>query len=297
MRRKVIQLGEGTHVITLPSQWARTWGIQKGSEVDVEEHGSRIEIHTENTRTRKTAQADLRFVNERTTRWLLSSLHKQGYDTIELTLDNTAQAHLVSELVRDLFIGFTIVHTTPKTLTLRAITQEIDEERDTLLRRAFLITLQQGEQLHKLLRERKQKDLFPLLDLEKQNNQLTNFCQRILNKKGHTDPAKTSFLYVITWNLEKISDDYKYLTEHFTKNTPAQETTELLYETNKLLREYYELFYSFNAKKLSALADQYRALESRIKKELPKDPVPLAHLLSLVLKIADFSASTFALHH
>lgn len=297
MRRKVIQLGEGTHVITLPSQWARTWGIQKGSEVDVEEHGSRIEIHTENTRTRKTAQADLRFVNERATRWLLSSLHKQGYDTIELTIDNTAQARLVSELVRDLFIGFTIAHTTPKTLTLRAIAQEIEEERDILLRRAFLITIQQGEQLHELLTRKKRHELPELLNLEKQNNQLTNFCQRILNKKGHTDPAKTSFLYVITWNLEKISDEYKYLTEYLAKNPPEQETTELLYETNKLLREYYELFYSFNVKKLSALADQYRALESRIKKELPKDPVPLAHMLSLVLKIADFSASTFALHH
>ena len=296
MKRKVIQLGENTHVITLPTKWVRAYGISKGSELDVNESGSKLILATTAARAITSAHADLRGMSERALRWTLSSLHKQGYDEIELTLDTTHQATLIEELVRDLFIGFAIVHKTPHSVTLRAVSAELDEQFDTILRRAFLITLQHAEQLTDILSKGTMKDLPALLSLEKQNNQLTNFCQRILNKKGHPNPLKTNFLYVITWNLEKIADEYKYLTQHFTTAKPATHTLALLKETNALLRSYYELFYTFDVKKLTALSGQYQELTHDIKEKLASDPIPLAHLLAIVLKTADFSASTYALH-
>jgi len=294
MKRKVIQLGENTHVITLPTKWLRQFGIQKGSELDLTEAGNKLTVSTGGPRAISHAAADIRSANERTTRWILSSLHKQGYDEIELSYDSPAQAKLIEELLKDLFLGFAIVHKAEHTMTLRAVTAELDNQLDTILRRAFLVTLQHAEGLHNLLS--KKESPAPLLSLEKQNNQLTNFCQRILCKKGHPNPLKTNFLYTITWNLEKISDEYKYLTEHFMNTPPVAKTLALLDETNQLLRAYYELYYQFSAKKLSDLSEQYNSLAERIKQELPSDPLALAHLLSIVLKTADFSASTYALH-
>ncbi|MBS3124803.1 hypothetical protein J4211_00935, partial [Candidatus Woesearchaeota archaeon] len=136
-----------------------------------------------------------------------------------------------------------------------------------------------------------------LSSLEKNNNQLTNFCQRILNKRGNPDPTKTTFLYVITWNLEKIADEYKYLGRCIAahKNIGKQ-TLALLSQTNKLLREYYELFYSFDLERLTRLAMNYKQLHQEIESLMTKeDPLPLSYLSHIVLKIADFSPSTVAI--
>ena len=296
VKRKVIQLGEDTHVVTLPAKWARTYGITKGSELEVSEDGNRITLATNAARAINKTTADLRHATEQTLRWTLSSLHKQGFDEIELTLATAEQSTVVEEMLRDLFIGFAVVHKTTHSITLRAISAELDDQLDTILRRAFLITLQHAEGLHDALKHSKTEELTPLLSLEKQNNQLTNFCQRILNKKGHKNPLKTNFLYVITWNLEKISDEYKYLTEHFLNANADKKTLDLLLKTNTLLRGYYELFYAFDAKKLATLSDEYKTLEREIKKEITTDPLALAHLLAIISKTADFSASTYALH-
>lgn len=296
VKRKVILLGLDTHVITLPAKWARTYGITKGSELDVIENGNKITLATHSARSISKANADLTHATERTLRWTLSSLHKQGFDEIELTLANTEQSMIVEELLRDLFIGFAIVHKTPHSLTLRAISAELDDQLDTILRRAFLITLQHADGLHEALHAGKKETLAPLLTLEKQNNQLTNFCQRILNKKGHANPIKTNFLYVITWNLEKIADEYKYLTDYLLTAKADKKTPGLLAKTNALLRGYYELFYAFDAKKLATLSESYKTLEREIKREMGADPIPRAHLLAIVSKTADFSASTYALN-
>ena len=160
------------------------------------------------------------------------------------------------------------------------------------------MTMRLAEESVKFLDRNTESKLSDLISLEKTNNQLTNFCQRILNKRGSLDPLKTSFLYVIIWNLEKIADEYKYICEYCSGHKVEKGTMEALKEVNALLREYYELFYRFDLKRLSALSDKYKLLQKSLESSLPenKDAVILSHLSHIVLKIADFSASTFAIN-
>lgn len=295
MKRKVIQLAGKTFVISLPSKWVKEWKVKKGDELEVNENGPRINITTTEIREIQKAQVDATGAEERVLRWILSSLHKKGYDEIEIKTEN---AKIVNELLKDLFMGFAIVHQTPNSCTIRSLSKELDEQFDTILRRAFLVTLNMAEHIHEKI-AKKNFELTEATELEKTNNQLTNFCQRILNKRGHAQQIKTPFIYVIVWNLEKIADEYKYLAEHFAaaKNCSTQ-TIKLLAETNLLLREYYELFYKFDPNKMNTLAGKYKELTDKIMNEMKnsKDPIPLSHILHIVLKTADFSASTFALN-
>ncbi|MBI4146505.1 AbrB/MazE/SpoVT family DNA-binding domain-containing protein [Candidatus Woesearchaeota archaeon] len=295
MKRKVIQIAGKTYVLSIPTHWIKQYGINKGDELEVTEKGPTLVVGTGKQRTIKTSSINSTKLDERALRWTLSSLHKKGYDQIELTLDDK-QHTIVEELIKDLFIGFAIVHKTKNTCTIRSVSQDLDDQFDTILRRAFIVTLQLAEQTHELAKE--SKPLQALLTLEKTNNQLTNFCERTLNKKGHPDTIKTSFLYVIIWNLEKIADDYKYLCQHLNKKKTNTQALMLLNETNKLLREYYELYYNFKLENLSTLAQKFKTLENKITRELEKneDPITLSHLHHIVLKIADFSASTAALN-
>ena len=298
MKRKVIQLAEKTLVVSLPSQWVKQWGITKGEELELLENGAQLQITTCKARDLKKCSVDFSQVNERVIRWVLSSLHKKGYDEIEIATSGKEQEQLIDELLKDLFIGFAIVHKTQNNCIVRCLSKEFEDQFDIILRRAFLITLSLAEQTAEFASKGSYEQLSELSTLEKNNNQLTNFCQRILNKRGHPDSTKTTFLYVIIWNLEKIADEYNYLGKAIaSRKTIGKQTLTLLGQTNKLLRDYYELFYAFDLNRLTAISKTYKELHTSIENAMSKEEaLCLSYLSHIVLKIADFSPSTVALH-
>lgn len=299
MKRKVIQIADKTLVLSLPTDWVRQWGVKKGDELEVSESGPKLIASTTEYRPLKKGGVDVSNASERTLRWLLSSLHKKGYDEIEIKSDNPLHAVIIDNLLKDLFLGFAVVHRSGATCLIRSLAKELDDQLQVIVRRAFLVTLALADQSLETAKSKKFDGLKDLLDLEKTNNQLTNFCERILNKKGLDEPVKTNFLYVIMWNLEKIADDYKYICEHLAgKKKISKETIELYDRVNKLLRNYYELFYKFDVQNLSLLSDDFKKLSKDIETALSKgdDAIVLSHLYHVALKTVDFSASTFALH-
>ncbi|VVB81977.1 Uncharacterised protein [uncultured archaeon] len=298
MKRRVIQIADKTLVVSLPTGWVQQWGVKKGEEIDVVETGPRLIVSTAEPRDLKKGVVDVSNASERVLRWLLSSLHKKGYDEIEIKT-GSQHASVIDQLLKDLFLGFAVVHRTNSSCIIRSLAKELDDQLQVIVRRAFLVTLSLADQSLELIRQKKFSELQNLLELEKQNNQLTNFCERILNKRGLDEPVKTSFLYVIMWNLEKIADDYKYVCESVSASKKfSKQSIEVFAEVNSLFRRYYELFYKFDVIKLSELSDDFKSLKARIEQLIVRndDAVVLSHLLHIVLKTADFSASTFALN-
>ncbi len=299
MKRKVIQIADKTLVISLPTNWVKQWGVKKGEEIDMQEKGPRLIVSTAEPRLLRKKGIDVSNATERTLRWLLSSLHKKGYDEIEVHTENPEHAIIIDQLLKDLFLGFAVVHCSGSQCVVRSLSKELDDQLDVIVRRAFLVTLALAEQSLQMAKQKKFEDLQHILDLEKTNNQLTNFCERILNKRGLEDPVKTSFLYVIMWNLEKVADEYKYICEQLAKKKKISPETAVVFEkVNGLLRKYYELFYNFKIERLSELSDEFKSVKEEIEKVLVKSPdaVIVSHLHHIALKTADFSASTFALY-
>ena len=300
MKRKVIQLAEKTLVISLPHKWVKEWKIKKGDGLEVKEKGSNIIFSTQNQRNKQKITINVEKTSERVIRWWLSSLHKKGFDEIEIFYKKE-QLPLLIELLKDLFTGFAVVEQTDKRCVLQAIAQDEEQSFDNVMRRSFLVTLSIGDNLMELLEQGKHEDIEPLIQLEKTNNQLTNFCQRLINKRGLTEPTKNTFYYVIAWNLEKIADDYKYIIEHITKEKikPKETTIELIKETNNLQRGFYEFFYEKDQKKINELHEKKKEIKEKIEQELEKEGkenIILSRLLGLLDKISDFSASMIAIH-
>jgi len=302
IKRKVIQLAGKTLVVSLPSKWVKKYGIKKGDELEVKDNSSNIVFTTKSVAGIKKTSIDITDSNERTIRWLLSSLHKKGYDEIELFYENKNKTRVIQELIKDLFVGFAIVHQSNKRCVLRAISQERDNEFDNILRRAWRVTISLADSTLEYLQEGRQKQIKELIALEKTNNQLTNFCERLLNKKGHADHTKTCFYYVIAWNLEKVCDDYKYICETLedAKTKINKDSMNYLKETNEFLRAYYDTFYSFDIKKLNDLTEKKKKLIEKGHRliSLKKGPeaAMINYLTNAVIKTADFSASTIALN-
>ena len=287
MRRKTIMLAGKTLVISLPSTWVRKWGVKKGQELEIKATGRmlNVEVLTENEVRKAVVKGGM---NKRVLKWTLSCLHKKGYDAIEIIDYDKEQAEIVKEVVRDLFIGFTITEQTEKRILIEAISKAEENTFKQVLRRAFLVTLELAERLKERLEHNEKIE--DLTYLEKMNNQLTNHCERLLNKFD-IDKENKTFYYVIIWNLEKVADDYKYLIQ----NEPTKEILNELNKVNQLLRNYYELFYKFDIMKLNEHAENCKILKKKLFEKLENNP-KICHLYNIVQKISDFYASTIAIN-
>ena len=305
MKRKVIQLAGKTLVVSLPRKWVVKYGVKKGEEIDIETLDGDLTISTDKSRQVKKQVLDVSEMNERVIRWALAALSKMGADEIEVINYKPKDLEVVQELVKGLFIGFAIMEQTPKRCVIRSVSKELETEFDATLRRTFLITLSMGENTLEYIKQEKFESMKELLAIERTNNQLTNFCERILNKKGYKDYRKTCFMYVIARDLEKICDDYKYICEYLLNPERRgrrinKEVLDFFERVNNFLRSYYELFYEYDVKKLVELSKEKNKLVNKARKlfktKKGKEVNIINILLSLVIKTSEWSASIIALN-
>ena len=139
--------------------------------------------------------------------------------------------------------------------------------------------------------------------MEKTNNQLTNFCERIINKGKYQVVKNSHFMYVIAWNLEKVADDYKYICEYLSPLDNPQiddSTIDIFERINRYFVSFYNLFYKFKIEELNELDKKRKVIIKDIlelcKTSKQENTVILNYLLSNIYKIVDFHASTIALN-
>lgn len=308
MKRKVIQIAENTLVVSLPTEWVKRFNVNKGDEVDLKEFNDGLIISPINELSAvKSIRINIANLNERVIRWYLSALHKSGYDEIEINYIDKGQLKLIYELMKNLFTGFNIISETKNVVVLKSISKENKDEFDAALRRSFRVTISMGTELIACLKPQTDKLDSNKLELIKEkellNNQLTNFCERLVNKHRFENSA---FLYTIIWNLEKICDNYKYIINELEKkNTTlkthphvSKELLDIFELANNYLEQYYDLLFNFNIIKLNAIDENKKQILSKISalKLTGIDKEILNHLIVLITQANDFSASIIALN-
>ncbi len=306
MKRKAIQLAKQTIVVSLPAKWVKQQGIKKGDEIDVEERGKELVIGTReiNGEKEKGIEVDISNLNERVVRWTLGAFHKI-YDEIVIKYNKPDSLKIVINLMKELFMGYAIIEQTENKCVLRCISKVSESEFDAILRRAFLVTLAISESSLEAIKKGKLKNMNELISLEHTNNQLTNFCQKILNKMRYKDYKKTSTIYTFVWNLEKVCDEYKYICEYLSqsennKTKISKEVINLFEKVNNFIKSYYELFYKFDIAKLNDLSEERNEIEKEARRlyktKIDKEIVVINYLLNVVMRASDFSASMILLN-
>lgn len=301
MKRKLVKQGGSALTVTLPFKWVKQQHLEAGDDIILEERENELLIRGRGEPAPQCVSLDVHALNERTIRWMLSGFHKGGYDEIEIYFTDKSVLTIIQELVKDMLLGFAIIEQTDKRCVLRMLARDSSEEIDATLRRAFLVTLSLADTILDLVRQKKCDAVKSLIALERTNNQLTNFCERILNKNLYEENKGTHFLYTVIWNLEKIGDDYKRLCDHIATLTALDEETLALFEQiNKHFKMYYELFYKFNPTALAELSVKRDELLQRIAQNLRTkkgDMAVLSCFSSILLHCEDFSTSMFMLAH
>jgi phosphate uptake regulator len=298
MKRKVVKQGTSTLMVSLPSDWAKRFKVTKGDELEMEERGRSLLITTRREFAISSTEVNVDDLEPMIMR-TFAALYKAGYDEIKVTFSDSAYSNPknvvgIQHALRNEISSFEIVEQGKNHCIVKNIEGTLEEGFEPILRRTFMLLLTMAEDSLRAIKDGDLEDLNRLRSLEESNNRLTTFCRRLLSKQGYRDHKKIQFIYHIIEELERIADQYKYLFDYLLlpankKLKLSKETLHYYEQTNRMLRLYYELFYTFDKKTLVALARLRKHLmddvNGRIEHAGRKDVVVMHYLVIQVQAI------------
>jgi len=299
IKRKVIQIGKFTQVVSLPRKWTQKNNIKKGDELVIEENNEKLEIST--TQIKKEplkAEVDLRGIDKEIVWPILAFMHKKGYDEIKIKFQNSETLNLIQKKIASTLIEFEIIEQTKDSCTIKTITTGNEAELDEIIRKIFSVTLSLAKNSLEYIKTDNLENMEELYSLEETNNKLTNLCERILN----TTPIdlKNRYLYHIIWLLESVADDYRDLCKSITnKNIKLKNETIRTYQkVNDLLEEYSTLYYTFSFKNIAKFIKNQKILTKEIPNSMTgnkEEDKIIAALLTITKRMGNFTGATFAI--
>ncbi len=314
MKRKVIKQGHNTLTITLPKVWVNEQSIQAGSEIEVTNHGDHLKIsNLQTTRAKETVSSDVSNLDRTSIILLIQAFYRFGYDTINIQTNKIKSVHhrkncdvTVSYVIHNTInrlIGSELISSTSTSFSIKKITEESKDEFDTVLRRIFLLL---KEEMNVFIKGIKNKDSEVLQTIEFHHiniKKFINFCLRLLNKFGHDDDKKSSFYFSLILYLSKIEDFIKNASRYITKSklhlTPK--SVEVIKQISQVMDQFYELFYSFDLKKVEAFIKSREDIRIDFFKELNQfskhDLIIIGGLLQIPELILDMAELRIALEN
>lgn len=274
MRRKIARIGPSTLMISLPSRWARSQGLNKGDELEVVEGPGKLTIKAEAGAELLKSEIDISHLDIMVVRYL-NAIYKRGYDEIKVFYDDPKLLNSIQKVIGKEAVGYEIIEQGKAYCVIKNVSGELTDF-DAILRRTFLLLMSMAEEGADVLEKGELERLRNITFLEETNNRFTTSLRRYLNKKGHEH--KTMFYYLVE-ELERIADEYKYLYQYALEHGLEADLGHLR-EVNKLLRQFYEVFYDYDDRKLVHISKKRKAIIKELVHSLPRakgDAIVLDH--------------------
>lgn len=294
MKRKVVQHGPSTLIISLPSKWIKRHNIHKGDELEVDDVNNKIVVSFQKTDQSEKIELNISPFGNMIPR-TIHALYKRGVDELKLNYDDPGTFNLIQNAMGKEAVGFEVLETGRNYCIIKNVS-EGTKEFNQVMRQTLILLLSMAEEGHEALKQGNANTLKNLISLEKTNNRFTTFCRRYLNINGLENYDKVGPLYFIVEHIENIADEYKYLYKYLTESEEKidinKELINHFFEVNQLLRRFYNLFYKFNPKLVSEFKDERDRLIESLHSIVPKlkkanDIVMFHHLLALTGEIFD----------
>jgi len=271
MRRKLVEQGGTTLMVSLPSKWARQFKLSKGDEVEVLEQGNGLyigidkEVKQENTHLNISGMKPL-------IKRALGAVYKKGYDSVDVEFDSPEELQIAQEVINQEFVGFEIITLGKKNFTAKRISSIEHSEFDAALKRVFMFLFSVGDDTIESMKNKDTQAARSIALRDVSINKLCDFCRRSLNKRGFADPTKTNMVYFIVEQLEKIGDVYKNMNDYVAENSlkPGKDIIDCLGKLDSYVRMFYDVFYKFNMQAMLEFHSRNLAVEKELEKAQDK---------------------------
>jgi|SRR3989344_5521182 len=299
MKRSIVKHGPSTLTISIPSSWAKKNNLKPGITLDVEEKGSQLLISTKKQDEFIKIEVDIKNNYKSGIRYI-NSLHRKGCDELYLKYDDPAYLKRIEQCLSEDILGFEIVKQDKNSCLIQDVTGTKAEEFDVLISRIWVILISISEDVLKAIREDSKSSLENIMSLDKRINKFTNFCIRILNKRGHINYKNIPVYYRLLRGLEELSDFYKYLLFYYCKNNMkvSKNFLDLLEETNDYLKEFNRCFYKPRDEEIEKLLAETKTMYNKISEHCKKsrEEILVVYLFAINDKIRSLISSIIELN-
>lgn len=301
MKRKVVQQGPATLMISLPSKWVKENNVSKGDELDLAEEKGKIILTVDapstNTLSKEHAVVDFGVFNE----YFVNYFYQKGYDEVLIRCKDPEVALLVEKRAREL-MGFEVVEKGKNFVRVKSLMKIDQQEFDTVFKKLFQITLVMGDKITEASEqksdEKKKEILAEVVFDEKENNKYCDLCMRILFKNKYQYPDDGFSYFALLRELEQIGDLYKYLAQAILSSEQISSDFISLYKNvHAYFRLYYDLFYRYDVEKAQRFFSEkdllLRLSAEQITHATKEQTILLSYLLILTRKIFDLKGPLF----
>ncbi|HME86972.1 MAG TPA: hypothetical protein VKE88_01010 [Candidatus Nanoarchaeia archaeon] len=253
MKRKLIKQANAAYTLTLPIEWIRKNKLSGKSEVEVSISEKSLIISTDSGVHGGSAVIQADGLTRRTLYTQLSAAYARGVDEIKIISKKDISSELTKSLTSTM--GFAIISQKDDTYLIKDISGGVYSDLDEIFKRVFQVIL--------LFYEAAINDVFGTQEetiegLQARDTEVNKFClylQRAINRMSYADPINGRILFTYSFALEKISDEIERLWRTNIKQKVKKSTAirELMEISKESFSKSFELYYSFNPKKIDAI--------------------------------------------
>lgn len=269
MKRKVVKHGSATLTISLPAKWAKKFNVKQGDELEISEEKNDLMISTgKEAKCVHEVCIDVDQYGILGAR-AIAALFKAGCDNINVHYDRIDGISIIEKYLNE-FIGFEVMKQKPNSFLLKEISTFSNvDELDNVLKRTFLLLISMAQDCLDSIKSDNKDLLQKIIHRDATINKFTNYCRRLINKQGITKIKDVPMVYYIVEEIENIGDEYKYMCKFLMAKDVKIDDSELiglLEDVNKLVNDFFSLYFKFGPEKARKLAEDRDKIAEKINK-------------------------------
>lgn len=258
MKRKIIKQGNNTLTVTLPRSWTEDYKIKPGDELNIELKGNALVFSVDKLLACERKKTDISKLTS-ILPFVLLSFYRKGYDEVELTFEKQQTSVVIQSLLKDSSIGYHLIEHGRNFCILRALSDVGDIDFNEMLRKLFLIIKIKLEKVSEAIAGKDVSELHSIVAMSAMPSKITDFCYRLISKRGVDDMGKTAQLYNIVSNLENLDNHLNHLINmllNVSLNFNSRLLIELICEFKEIYSDFYASYYNFEWEKITSIMNR-----------------------------------------
>ena len=290
MRRKVVQHGNKTLTLSLPSKWVKSNKIQKGQFLDLELTERGIIINPKKTKFNK-IEIDISNEEEWYISRILTHLYTYGFEEIKIDYSDKKVVSLIRKCLNDLS-GFEIVENGKNFCIIKSLTFSEETEFNNTMKRIFWQILSQYDSF---LEDAKRGDYLNYeesLEVNKVIIRLINLSKRLVNKNSIFDRITSKYVYNLNISLLNISRSliYSYEKARTSKSVFSNKELELMEKIKNLYQTLNSAYLSQDLEKVKTfLSEREAIIEKSLEILKEKNPIIMHFFLDMFKEFSSIS--------
>ncbi|MBW3002633.1 AbrB/MazE/SpoVT family DNA-binding domain-containing protein [Candidatus Woesearchaeota archaeon] len=299
MRRKLVQHGEKTLMVSLPAKWLQTQNLKKGDEVVLAPENSSITISKETLLdTVHRIKISIKLESSLHVHAVLSNAYKLGYDEIAVEYSGKAQLALIKKEVGRM-IGFEIVSLTSDTCKIKSVIKSTVEEYENIKKRSWFSIKSAFDTLVADLKRGKMDNYSVILELYDNTLKFTDFCRRLINKHMFLDVKNAcleySVLLKLLYSMPLIKETYISVKEKRVK--PGNDFIDFAKKCETYFNLCYDAYHKKDPELASRIVTEWDAIDAQGNNLLKKYGISASKLLELIRLCRGFGGHIIAQHY